>query len=220
MADAESLRQIAHSRTPFSTWLGIILLFALFGIIVLAVIGPEPRGDTYEQKRAKAREEKLKTARDEDAKALTGYSWVEKNKGIARIPIERAMELTVAELAQKKPIAAGPIATPEQPTVAASGAAAPSPAPSASPSPTGTPKATSVAGQSSEARNQPAAAVNPPVAPPGTQPGAAATPAASLPPVEKPPVQPTQTSTVSPAGSPLPVRGKETPKPTPTPTPS
>jgi len=35
-----------------------------------------------------------------------------KNKGVARIPIDRAMELTVAELAQKKPAPAGPIATP------------------------------------------------------------------------------------------------------------
>src|ERR1700682_2183194 len=131
MADAESLRDIARTRAPLSTWFGVVLLFALFGIVVLAVIGPSPRGDTYEQKRAKAREEKLKAAREEDAKALTTYAWIDKNKGVTRIPIERAMELTVTELAQKKPAPAGPIATPEQPTVAASGAAAPSPAPSA-----------------------------------------------------------------------------------------
>src|SRR6266436_9958976 len=110
MADTESLSQIAHTRAPFSTWLGVALLFALFGVIVLAIIGPSPRGDDYEQKRAKAREEKLKTAREEDAKALTSYGWIDKNKGVARIPIEHAMELTVAELAQKKPEPAGPIA--------------------------------------------------------------------------------------------------------------
>jgi hypothetical protein len=71
MADAESIRQVAQSRAPFSTWLGVVLLFALFGVIVLAVIGPAPRSDDYEKKRAKVREEKLKTAREEDAKALT-----------------------------------------------------------------------------------------------------------------------------------------------------
>ena len=179
MADTQTIRELAQTRAPFSAWLGVVLLFALFGVIVLAIIGPSPRGDTYEQKRAKAREEKLKAAREEDTKALTTYAWIDKNKGTARIPIERAMELTVTELARKKPAPAGPIATPEQPTVAASGAAAPSPAPSASPSPKGTPKVTSVAGPSSEARNQPAAAVNPPSAPPKTQPGASATPAAT-----------------------------------------
>src|SRR3984893_6576041 len=108
MADPESLRDIARARAPFSAWLGMVLLLALFGIIVLAVVGPSPRGDTYEQKRAKAREEKLKAAREEDAKALTTYAWIDKNKGVTRIPIERAMELTVTELAQKKPVPAGP----------------------------------------------------------------------------------------------------------------
>jgi hypothetical protein len=144
MADAESIRQVAQSRAPFSTWLGVVLLFALFGVIVLAVIGPAPRGDDYEQKRAKAREEKLKTAREEDAKALTSYAWIDKNKGVARIPVARAMELTLVELAQKKPEPAGPIATPEPAAPgAATGApappAAPTPAPSGSPAPTQSP---------------------------------------------------------------------------------
>ena len=132
MADAESIRQVAQSRAPFSTWLGVVLLFALFGVIVLAVIGPAPRGDDYEQKRAKAREEKLKTAREEDAKALSSYGWIDKNKGVARIPVARAMELTLVELAQKKPEPAGPIATPEP---AAPGAATGAPAPPAAPTP-------------------------------------------------------------------------------------
>ena len=139
MADAESIRQVAQSRAPFSTWLGVVLLFALFGVIVLAVIGPAPRSDDYEQKRAKAREEKLKTAREEDAKAINSYGWIDKNKGVARIPVARAMELTVAELAQKKPEPAGPIATPgAQASAAPTGAPAP---PQAAPaqSPPGTP---------------------------------------------------------------------------------
>src|SRR5213594_1502951 len=135
MPEAESLRQVAHSRAPLSTWVGIVLLFALFGIIVLAVIGPAPRGSTYEETRAKKRMENLKTVRDEAAKALTTYGWIDKNKGIARIPIDRAMELTVADLAQQKPAPAGPIATPEpQPSaVPASPAPAGSPRPSAPP---------------------------------------------------------------------------------------
>ena len=133
MADTESLRQVAHSRAPLSTWFGIVLLFALFGIIVLAVIGPAPRGSDYEETRAKKRVDNLKTSREEATKALTTYGWIDKNKGVARIPIERAMKLTVAELARQKPAPAGPIAAPQPP------AASPSPA-QASPAPAGAPQ--------------------------------------------------------------------------------
>ena len=167
-------------RSMFSTWLGTVLLLLFFGLFVLVVFAAIPRKDNYEDKRAQARAEKLKTARDETNKALTTYAWIDKNKGTVRVPIERAMELTVVELAAKKPMPAGPIATPE-PSPAASAAAAPSTSESILPeaSPSATPKPTAVAGPSSEGRGQPAAAVNPPGAPPGTQPGASAAPAAS-----------------------------------------
>jgi hypothetical protein len=148
MADTESLRQVVHSRAPLSTWFGIVLLFALFGVIVLAVIGPAPRGSDYEQTRAKKRAELLKTSREEAAKALTTYSWIDKNKGVARIPIERAMELTVAELAQQKPAPAGPIAVPEAQAPAAPASPGPaSPAPAGSPQPGAAQPAASPSGQ-------------------------------------------------------------------------
>jgi hypothetical protein len=174
MADSTPVQ----SPAPFSTWLGVVLLFALFGAMVLAIVGPAPRGDTYEKMRAENRVKKLKEARDEDAKALSGYAWIDKNKGTVRLPVERAIELTVADLANKKPAAAGPIATPA-PSAAPGAAAAASPAPSASASPSGTPKPTSVVGQTSAAGGQPAAAINPPPAPPKTQPGPGASPVAS-----------------------------------------
>ncbi len=136
MAGTESLRQVAHARAPLSAWFGIVLLFALFGVIVLAIIGPSPRRSDYEETRAKKRLENLKTLRDEADKALTSYAWVDKNKGVARIPIERAMELTVADLAKQKPAPAGPIATPETQATAGAGA---SPAPAAPP-PAGSPQ--------------------------------------------------------------------------------
>ena len=148
-----------QSPAPFSTWLGVVLLFTLFGAIVLAIIGPTPRGDTYEKIRAENRIKKLKDARDEDAKALNAYAWIDKSKGTVRLPVERAMELTVADLASKKPAVAGPIATPE--TAAVPGGAAASPAPSPSAQPSGTPKPTSVAGQTSAAGSQPAMSASP-----------------------------------------------------------
>ena len=112
MAETQSAHSIAYSRAPFSTWLGIVCLFALFGLIVLAVIGPSPRTSDYEEARAKKRMEKLKALHEETQKELTTYAWVDKNKGVARIPIDRAMAVTVADLAQKKPAPAGPITTP------------------------------------------------------------------------------------------------------------
>jgi len=146
-----------------SAWFGIVLLFALFGVIVLAIIGPSPRRSDYEETRAKKRVENLKTLRDEADKALTSYAWVDKNKGLARIPIERAMELTVADLAKQKPAPAGPIAAPTPEAQATAGAGA-SPAPAA-PAPAGSPQsggASPGASRGAQAPASPAAQSSPP----------------------------------------------------------
>lgn len=183
MAESESLRRIAHSPAPFSTWVGVVLLFILFGVIVLAIIGPSPRESDYEETRARKRLENLKTLREEAEKALTTYAWVDKNKGVVRIPISRAMELTVAQLAQQKPMQAGPIATPAPETQVT--------AVSTSPAPAGSPKP--AAGQPSPQASAPAtqgAAVSSP--PPS---GAVSpSPAAAQPP-QPAPASPAQTRT-------------------------
>jgi len=218
----------------FSAWLGMVLLFGLFAMIAFVFVKASPRGSDYEKKRAKARVEKLQAAQKENLPAMTTYAWVDKAKGVARIPIEQAMKLTVAQLADSKPAAAGPIAVP-----APSAAPQTSPAPGVSASPTAsaaaspaananasatpaanvsatpaadistTPKPSSVTGHDSEAHNQPAAAVNPPPAPPNTQPGPNASPAASVPSQSaKAPVAPSSSATPAVSGTPLPVRGK------------
>ena len=208
MPDAQTLRQVAQARTPFSAWLGVVLLFLMFGLIVLAVIGPARRSSDYEQKRAANREAKLKAQHEQDTAALTNYGWIDQNKGTVRIPIERAMELTLVDLGRKKPAAAGPIATPptEAPATA-SGVAVPAgaPAPPASPSPSLTPKGMAIEGHGSKA--QPAAGTNPPGAAPGTQPGAGASPAASPAPNAVPPSPAPPNNTPTPPGTSHPVRG-------------
>ena len=163
MANAESIRQIARSRAPLSTWLAVVLIFALFGVIVLAIIGPMPRGSDYEETRAKKRIEKLKTVREDAEKALNTYAWIDKNKGVVQIPISRAMELTTAQLAQQKPAPAGPIATPQ----------AQSPAAPSSPAPAGSPKPGAVQPAGSPSAPAPAASAGP-----ATQPAASPSPAA------------------------------------------
>jgi hypothetical protein len=194
-----------HAPFSFRAWLGIVLLFLFFGIFVLVLVAIAPHGNTYEAKRAEAREKKLNDARNAATQELNSYAWVDKGKGIARIPIDRAMELTLRDLASKKPAPANPIETPAQ--APASGA---SPAPAVSPGPAtaaGTPKPTSVEGPSSENRNQPAAAGNPPGAIPGTQPGPGATPAAS--PSGQPALSPMPEQ--KPPGTPIPIAGKTPP---------
>jgi hypothetical protein len=215
MTQPEPLQHYAP-RSMFSTWLGVVLLFAFFGLLALVVVRASPRGNDYEQKRAKARAEKLDAAQKENQAALTTYGWVDKSKGVARIPITHAMTLILAELADKKPAAAGPIAA-ESPSPApqtspgTSPAASPTANASATPAPSvaSTPKPTSVTGHDSEAHNQPAGAINPPPAPPGTQPGPNATPAASPPSAAaKAQVSPSPSASASAPGTPLPVRGK------------
>jgi FtsZ-interacting cell division protein ZipA len=195
MANAESIRHIAHSRAPFSTWLGIVLLFALFGVIVLAIIGPTRRGNDYEETRAKKRLENLKTVREDAEKALNTYAWIDKNKGVVRIPISRAMELTTAQLAQQKPAPAGPIAAPqEQAPPAPGGSAKPgatqpaaSPAPQASPSPP-TQTAASASPQAATSPSRQGAAVSspPPQAGQSPAPATASSAAASPSPSKSP----------------------------------
>jgi hypothetical protein len=224
-------------RTPisFGAWLGVVLLFLFFGFFVLVLIGLSPRGDDYEAKRAQQRRETLKKVQDEANTELHSYAWVDKNKGVVRIPIDRAMELTVTALAQKAPAPAnpietqasaapqsagaspgasaspgqspGPAATP-QPPATQTGAPQPSAAPTA-PLPSGTAKPNAVQGKDSENRNQPAAAANPPGAQPGTQPGASASPAAPpAPPRGQPAVSPSGIPKQSPPGTPIPAPGK------------
>ena len=209
--DNPSQLSFEQPRSAFGTWIGVVLLFLVFGLLVWAVMGVMPRGDNYEAKRAKVRAEKLKTASDEAAASLHSYGWVDKEKGLARIPIQRAMELSVAELAQKKPAPANPIATPA-PAVQETAPVAPSPAPSVSPGPSASPTPViSISGRDSENRGQPAGANNPPGAAPGTQPGASATPAAT-PPVPSSHAQPGTAPSTTPAqvppGTPLPIPGK------------
>ncbi len=237
MAESPATSRLGTERISFRAWFGVVLLFLLFGLVVAVLIGASPRGDTYEEKRAKARAEKLKAAREEATKDLNSYAWVDKSKGVARIPIDRAMELTLSELAQRKPEPANPIETPAaaqpqaaspapQPATAATatatpqspatqtGASQPSPTPSAPPpQATAKPAFPAVEGpKNPEIRGQPAGAANPPNAQLGSQPGASATPAAApSPPSGQPAVSPSVTPSQNAPGTPLPVAGKTPP---------
>ena len=213
MADTETQLRFTQPRSTFGTWLGVVLLFAVFALFVWAVMGMMPRGDEYEKKRAQTRFENLKKYRDEVDPQLNGYAWVDQAKGSVRIPVERAMEVAVSDLAQKKPAPANPL-PPEGDKgglqVTAPINATPPPAAASGSSPRPTPHIENE-GKESENEGQAAGSANPPNAQPGTQPGANATPAAAPPAGANQPQpgagKPTATPVQSPPGTPIPVPG-------------
>ena len=115
---------------PKPLWLVLAGAFALLLIFVIAVrllIGVAPAPDEAAA-RAAERSKAYQELEAEDTRKLQEYAWVDKAKSTVQIPIERAIELTIAELNSKKPSPAGPIATP-------------APSPEASPSPAANPTA-------------------------------------------------------------------------------
>ncbi|MEP6955534.1 MAG: hypothetical protein ABI883_01815 [Chthoniobacterales bacterium] len=210
MANPETELHLEQPRSVLGTWAGVVLLFAVFAIFVWAVLLAMPRGDSYELKRAEARREKLKVASEEAQTTLTHYGWVDKEKGVVHVPVRRAMELTMAELAQRKPAPAGPIPPdPAQPGLQATAPVTPA-AGAAPPAPTPAAGQTVREGVGSSSAGQPAAAANPQDAPAGTQPG----------PDNTPPPPPSSTTrefqqgggepapVQSPSGTPIPPEGK------------
>jgi hypothetical protein len=201
MADVTSPPTTTRSPISFGAWLGVVLLFLFFGILVFVLVAATPHGNNYEQKRAEARVKKLNDAHNAATQELNSYAWVDKGKGVARIPIDRAMQVTLRDLASRKPEPANPIAAPAEAAAPAASQGAPAVSPAATPSATVKPKA--VEGAESENRNQPAAAGNPPNAISGTQPGPGVTPRASAsPPGEQPAVSPSPLPEQNPPATP------------------
>jgi hypothetical protein len=175
VATTDTDLHLQQPRSSLGAWLGIVLLFAVFALFVWAVMGAMPRGDNYEEKRAQARREKLKAAQGEWQPALEKYSWVDKDKGVVRVPVQRAMELSLPELAQRKPAPAGPI-TPDAPGAQVTAPVTPAPGAAPQAAPSATPP-TAVTGKDSQNAGQPTGAANPMDAPAGSQPGPSARPA-------------------------------------------
>jgi hypothetical protein len=80
--------------------IGGFLIFVL--ILVIAYLpnrpAPLPEGTKTPEERATI----LRELRAKEIAAATNYGWVDQTKGVVRLPIERAMQLTVEDLQQKK----------------------------------------------------------------------------------------------------------------------
>ena len=135
----------------------LVMLLVFVGLVWIVFLQKQAIPTSIEQKR----EERLKNLAQLNAdnqKTLTTYHWVDKSKGIVGIPINRAMELVLKDLAANHPHAAGPVNPPaasptpaaspapaaaiQQATPAPSATATPAPSPAGSPSSTASPEPT------------------------------------------------------------------------------
>lgn len=91
--------------------IGIIGCFLLFALIVYmaylpsrATAGRVPAGMTQEERLVnnlltpEERKERLARLRETASSELHSYGWVDQESGVVRIPIEEAVDLTIAEL--------------------------------------------------------------------------------------------------------------------------
>ena len=97
------------------TGLVMVLLFCGFVFFLVSQGQSIPK---VEEMKAQGRLKNLTDLNSENQKVLTQYRWVDKSKGVVGVPIDRAMELVVAELQSNKPHPAGPVAPPAAPTPA------------------------------------------------------------------------------------------------------
>ena len=114
---AENTQKNRVSLPVIITGLVMILLFVGLTIFLVSQRENIP---TVDQQTAEVRLKNLAELNAENQKILTQYHWVDKNKGVVGIPIDRAMDLIVAQLQSNKPHAAGPINSPATAPAAAS----------------------------------------------------------------------------------------------------
>ena len=89
-------------RAPLISILAIFALFALFAIVVYYVYLPRQTGvfsgsGFYTDAQ---RIEKLQELRTKEQEAATSYGWVDQQKGVVRLPLDRAAELTLQQYAK------------------------------------------------------------------------------------------------------------------------
>jgi len=114
---AENTQKNRVSISVIITGLVMILLFVGLASFLVSQRKNIP---TVDEQTAEVRLKNLANLNAENQRTLTQYRWIDKNKGVVGIPINRAMDLVMAQLQANKPHAVGPINPP---------AAAPAPSP-------------------------------------------------------------------------------------------
>lgn len=89
-----------------------LVLVLLFGGLIALVARQRQGIPTHDELQREQRLKNLADLNAENQKVLTQYHWVDKNKGIVGIPIDRAMQLVLSDLQANRPHPAGPINPP------------------------------------------------------------------------------------------------------------
>src|SRR6476660_151218 len=101
---AEQTQKNRVSLSLLITGLVMILLFVGLALFLVSQRGNIP---TVDEQTAQVRLKNLADLNAENQKILTQYRWIDKNKGVIGIPIDRAMDLVLVQLQANKPHAAG-----------------------------------------------------------------------------------------------------------------
>ncbi len=84
--------------TPMIVTIGALLVILTFVLILLLQAWFfQAQGQEYSRKVVNQRNEDLATLQAAQAEALHSYRWIDKDKGVVSIPIDRAMDAIVRE---------------------------------------------------------------------------------------------------------------------------
>jgi hypothetical protein len=102
MSDSPANFSFPH-RTPVFTALIVIACFAAFAWLAKKIYSPHAYAvQQVEGVRTPADRQKLLAEhREKEQAGAAGYAWIDQKTGVVRVPIDRAMELTVRAHAKK-----------------------------------------------------------------------------------------------------------------------
>ena len=92
-----------QNKTSWGTIAAVLGGFALFALIVaLAYLPQRPAPITQGAVSPAERAQRLSDLRAKEAKQANSYAWLDQQKGVVQLPIDRAVELTIQEINAKK----------------------------------------------------------------------------------------------------------------------
>lgn len=91
------------NRSVWPMFIAGLLMIGLFWGATELIRSWVATGSNTEAEAAVIRTKNLQELQASNQKELEGYSWADKEKGTVRIPIQRAMELEIAVLNERKP---------------------------------------------------------------------------------------------------------------------
>lgn len=99
---SESTASTESKSSFYATFIAVIGCFSIFLIILLVAYLPNraPMAGTGLKSPAE-RKALLAELKGKSFTSATTYGWVDKEKGVIRIPVERAIELTIKEYEKK-----------------------------------------------------------------------------------------------------------------------